>query len=127
MYSVGMETKLTFEDWKFSEELEAEIQYHINMHEDDRDPTDPEDGPRTRADVVQELMQDMDMPHHIANEFKDELRAFGRTVGIFRHYTKKQLENVQVSSGKKWDHKHKGEAYLFEGWEPLGIPQSTNV
>lgn len=84
-----------------------------------------EENSMTRAQAVQCIMQDCDgSAEWWQSEHKRELQAFGRAVGIFKHYTAKQLENVQVSSGKKWDHKFQGEAYLFEGWTPLGIDAS---
>lgn len=104
---------------KFSPALEAEIRYRLETKHDSYDPSDPEDSLATREDVLQELIQDSDIPDHYAASFKKELQNFQIEIGIVKASTKKQLENVTVTRGKKYDFKRGELYYRFESWEPL--------
>jgi hypothetical protein len=110
----------SFAAWTFSAPLEYEIAQLIQIHEDSRDMEDEEDGPLSRAEAVQQIMQDSDGRDHWASEFKQELRAFGIAVGIFIPKTKGQLDRiVSLGRGKKYDFKQGGTFYVFKSWTPL--------
>jgi hypothetical protein len=101
---------------KFSPELEAEIASLMDIHSEGLDEDDP---PPTRVDVIKELMQDSEDREHSASDFKNELRDFGIAIGVYKPYTKEQLENVYVNRGKKYDFRRGGKFYSWESWKPL--------
>ncbi len=101
---------------KFSTQLENEIQYKLDI---DREEPEPGEDPFTRNDAIKELMQDIDIPDCPAAEFKTELENYGIEVGIFKAFTKEDLSNIMVTSGKKYDFKRNNLFYRFETWKPL--------
>lgn len=107
---------ITSSGFKFSPELESEINYLKDNHN-----SDPlvGDNKITRKDVIQDLMQDMDNPEHHASRFKKELLNFGIAIGIFKPITKEQMHQMQTLGGKKYDFKLGGTYYFFDNWEPL--------
>lgn len=108
----------TCTDRKFSPALEGEIRFKIETSADS-----VEDGEevKTRAEVLRELMEDMDYPEHVASEFKRELEGFGIEIGVFREITKEEMSRIFVIGGdrKKYSFKRGGKFYKFETWKPM--------
>lgn len=103
-----------FSSDSFSKELESDIKHKINTAEESLD--EGETLQYTREDAIRELMQDMDEPEHYAFLHKKELEDFAIKESIYKPYTKEQLSQIQVSSGRKYDFKRGDKYYRFEGW-----------
>jgi hypothetical protein len=98
--------------WKFSQGLEEEIQYLIDLCEDDE--------PRTRTDALVEIIQDSDMRDHWAWAFRRELQDFGIQVGLYTARSKQQIDEMAFCGrGKKYDFKRGENYYLFNSWDVL--------
>ena len=93
----------------FSKELEINIQYIM-------DCCDEYD--RGRWEAVQMIMQDMDDISYWAILHRKELIDFGIEIGIYKAYTKYQID-ISASTGKKYDYKRGDKYYCFESWKPL--------
>jgi hypothetical protein len=96
---------------KFSDKLESEIEYLL-------DQQDPDEG-LTREDMIQDMMKNMEDKDHWANEFRTELENYGIKVGIYRAITPEEMERTTTTSGRKYDFKRGGTAYVFKSWAPL--------
>lgn len=115
-------TYAPFETWVFSPDVEEEISYLIQIHEDSRDTEDAEDAPLSRAEAVQQMMQDSDGRDHWSADYRKELQTFGIAVGIFKAKTKEQLARiVSIGRGKKYDFKRGEQFFCFTSWKPLGL------
>jgi hypothetical protein len=99
-----------------SKGLEKEIAHKLNV---DRDPPEAGESLYDRADAIQELMQDMDFPEHPASQFKKELEDYGASIGVFKPYSKAQIDEIVTTGGKKYDFKRGDKYFRFESWEPL--------
>jgi len=102
------------DDWKFSQGLEEEIQYLIELCEDDE--------PRSRTEALQMIMEDSDFEDHWAHAFQRELQDFMIKIGIYQERTKEQIDAMVICGGrgrKKYDLKRGDKFYLFTSWDVL--------
>ena len=103
--------------FQFSPKFEDEISTRLEECNDD--PNEPV----TRNQIIREFMQDMDERDRTASLYVRELQDYGISIGIFKPYTKEQLNNV-VQTGKnrrKYDFKRGDVYYVFDSWAPLGL------
>src|SRR5262245_26241566 len=106
--------ELNLTSFCFSRELEEEIAFRLDVYFESNDEA------IERNVIIRELMSDMDDREDVAFEFRKELQDFGIRIGIFRAYTKGELDKVVFSGhGKKYDFKRKDKFYMFESWKPL--------
>lgn len=102
-----------------SRELESEIQYRIENSREEVE-TGGADEALTRTEVLRELMQDADDKDTVAYTFRKELQNLGIQLGIYKEYSKEQLDGIsQMGRGKKYDFKRGDKFYLFESWSGL--------
>jgi len=99
---------------KFSKRLEAELEYLESCWEGD-----PESMFATRKDRIRYVLELMDHKEHWAKDFRTELQNFGIEIGMYKPYTKAELDMIYVNRGKKYDFKRGDLFYRFESWEPF--------
>lgn len=73
----------------------------------------------SKSEALRRLMEDYDEPDSVAYSFRKELRKLSIDLGIVKTYTKKDLINIYISRGKKYDFKKGDLFYSWETWEPL--------
>lgn len=98
-----------------SSDLENEIGHLRQSFGESADPGES----LSRNEAIKRLMEDMDDPDLYASKFKKELEDYGAKIGIYKPYTKSQLDQITVSRGRKYDFKRGDTYYVFESWEPL--------
>ena len=65
------------------------------------------------------IMGDCDDRCNTAWENRNEIHEYAIELGIYKEYTKEQIDLMVVSGGKKYDFKKDGKYYCFDSWEPI--------
>lgn len=100
----------------FSSGLQDEINHKINAAKESNEVL-------SEGDAIHQLLDDSDFKDHPAYQFKKELQDIGISKGVFKSYTKNQIDNIVSTGGKKYDFKRGDIYYRFESWQPLDNPQ----
>jgi two-component SAPR family response regulator len=95
---------------KYSEALMREIRYKQDIVTESGESV-------SEDDVIIELIKDMDERDSVAYELRNELKRIGVELGYFKEMSKQEMDNVYVSSGKKYDFKLNGKYYGFADWK----------
>lgn len=99
-----------------SKKLKEEVDFIINCVNED---AESESNPMTTTEALMRLMEDCDNKNSAANRFKLELDAIAIQCGVYKELSKKDLDNIIVSRGHKYDLKRNGKYYQFVSWQPL--------
>lgn len=92
-----------------SQGLREEIEFYLEQSE----------GEMTVGDVIRDMIADMDIRGTNAYEFRKELQGIGIRYGVFKPYTKSQIDQIKVTRGKAYDFKRGEVFYVFDTWDRL--------
>ena len=96
----------------FSKKLEADIEYLIDCCDEHK---------RGRWEAIWIIMEDCDIKTNFAWEHKTEINKFAIELGIYKAYTKEQIDEKMVfpKGRKKYCFKRVGKYYCFDSWNPI--------
>lgn len=104
---------------QFSSKLQEEIKFQQDTFAESADS-----GEVLRVqDALQRMIQDMDDPGVVAYEFRRELQNIGIELGLWKPYTKAQIDEIVVMGGRgrKYCFKRGDRYYVWDSWKPLGL------
>ena len=96
----------------FSTKLEADIEYLIDCCDDHK---------RGRWEAIWIIMEDCYDRDNFAWEHKNEIREYAIELGIYKEYSKEQIDVMMVipKGSKKYSFKKYGKYYCFDSWKPI--------
>lgn len=108
---------------KFSKKLENEIKFNIESGSENVDESEK----ISRGDAIRRVMEDMEESDHPASEFKKELQDFGIKTGIYKEYSKEQIDKITTTGGRKYNFKRGDKYYILDTWKSLENKESTKT